>query len=194
MNEAPLRNMISRGRSGGGKGRDDMPYETLPGGMHVMGLVKIKQAERKSYDSEELEPVYRLVFRAREKPAAFVNLDCRPFIAEKSNLWKTILGMSGYKANYEDTDDTHFRTLNAFVGKWFMVPVQVKPWTNKQGQVIYFNKVAGAGSVLPWQDAAAVEDCNAYFEKKTGISAPKREQQISIQPVELDFRDEEIPF
>ena len=155
--------------------REDFEYQVPPVGIHVMGLMSIKNVTIKNTfgggDSES--PGYQLIFRSRENPKEFVNFKATAGISDRSNLGKALKKMTRARFNsFKDlSPEEAYELLMACENKWFEVSVKHSPWRNKEGEEIIFAKVDD-NDIRAVQVPGSAPD--EFFNGSAAQSAPVR--------------------
>lgn len=173
MNEVRVRNILKRP-----KAMEGGDYETLDDGMYLMGLIAVKECMKKNYFTGEEEESYRLVFRSKDNPKAFVNHTVKASVHQKAKLFSALVLMSGGK--YKKLPDVPggdpeegFRILMASVGKWFNVMIS----RTDKGEASYNNVVNN--SIIPAPEANnEFQDCNKWFETHQAKAPPKEADDL----------------
>jgi hypothetical protein len=155
MNEpTPLRNTF--------KEAPPMEYEALKPGMHICGLIEIKNCQRRAFQSEEMIDAFRFVFRSFDNEKAFVNHTVTATSGERSNCYKTLKKMTGGSLDPKSSSAELFDVMQNRIGHWFTLMVEQKPY--KDG--VWVNVVDN--TILP--DTATdkkLGDCREYFGSST---------------------------
>lgn len=153
---------------------DDIEYFTLPNGKHLMGLVEIKIAQQKIWQSDEMEDVYKLVFRSKKDTNGYVNIRLTPRWSPRSNLYKALSNMTDGAMVLEQTSEQVYTALLGMLGKWFQVSTIQKPWVNKQGESKIWVSIRD-NLIQPIDAETAKKAPNAvsYFQKLDGIDPAK---------------------
>lgn len=181
----------------------DMEYENLEPGMHIVGLVEIKNCQKRKFQSDETVDAYRFVFRSLENDKAFVNHTVTASLDEKANLYKLLKFMSGGKLPANPEAEPTFHFMENCVGKWFNCMVEHKPWKDS----VWVNIVGNMVTPLSPGDLAARNLPNAvnYFNAKNeGVAYPPKATEVQKPLVDtvsdtgkalgLFPEDDDIPF
>lgn len=133
--KAPVKNTFRKGQE------RDFEYETPQKGAQIMGLVSIKNVVIENQWGTR--DGYRLVFRSRSNPNAFLNYEQASVLSDRSNLGKALKRMTGgaFDEFQELKEDEAYNLLMECENKWFEVQVKHNPWTSKDGKEIIFAKV-----------------------------------------------------
>lgn len=159
----PLRNVIPAP-----KAADDIKYETMPDGMHVYGLVAVKQCMKRNFKKDGEDPAYKLSFRSKENPRAFVNATFKASVHKKSGLFKALVLMSGGK--FKEVPGTGggdpaegFEILTKSVGHWFNLMIEYKEYADKA-----YNNIINNSIIPNTHMDEKVGDCILWFKGQPG--------------------------
>lgn len=166
-------------------------YAVLEDGMHIMGLVAIKNVDLRDFQAETTSPGYQLTFRSKDVTDGYVNVRFRSSSNERSNMYKTLKIMSGGKLKKPTSEDL-FAIMATSKGQWFNVLTEQKPSTD--GRVF-----VNATSITPIPSAQQKKLGNAldFFanidngdrsDKKTGFENYPDAKEGD------EFDDDSIPF
>jgi hypothetical protein len=123
-------------------------YENVEPGMNLLGLVDIKNIMMKGFNEGDPEkPGYRLIFRSKENPKAFVTQKFSASSGPKSNCYKILKMMTSGGVSKEATPNELFTAMTGCLGHWYDVmcehsPYQGGVWVNVTNNIIMPNKNA----------------------------------------------------
>lgn len=134
-------------------GGDDIDWTVMPPGQYPMALVDIRNVDidGRHFPGGTIQPGYRFVFQGKDDPNFMVTLDCTAIIGgNRAKLPKLVRNMSGNTLTDEmqENADHFFDFMTRLVNRWYIVPVKVNKWVDKQGIDQERNKVSDV-SVIP---------------------------------------------
>ena len=112
----------------------EFEYSVAPPGVHVCGLVKVKNKVRFNKFNNQNEPAIQFTFRLKDDPKAYVNLTVAAKLNERSNLFKLLQKMSGYQYTLtaKDNSEAAYYLIMRLDNSWFDVAV-IHKQSNKPG-------------------------------------------------------------
>lgn len=150
---------------------DNIVYINPPNGINVMGLIQIKNAQKR-YKQEEPKPAYQFVFKHKDLENCYVNHKVASVLGPKSALYATIKSMiPGLFDSKPPTPDQAFEMIQELVGGWFNLMVVTKTFNNDAGEAIKYTKVV-ENLIQPNNEPAitALGDCREFFAARSGAS------------------------
>ncbi len=163
-------------------------YENVSPGMNTMGLVDIKNIMVKGFNEGDPDkPGYRLIFRSRENPKAFVTHKFSAASGPKSNAYKILKNMTGGTISKDAKPGELFAVMVGCLGHWFDIMCEERPWKdsifmNVQNNIIIPNKSVDK----------ECGDARAFFgdeTKKDPIYVLNEEEKLAKERA-----DDNIPF
>lgn len=160
------------------KSTEQYEYETVPGGMYLAGLVKIKNTtiEREIQGVKTAKPGFRLTFRLKEHPACFVGLQVTATTSEKGRFTPLLKKMTGGSFPKDPTPEHCFNTLTGFLGGWFDVMIDKVEFKGKDRNFVIDDVV------LPTKQAVGLGNAVDYFKALPPPIAKPSQQSLIVDP------------
>jgi hypothetical protein len=112
-------------------------FKSPGAGQHIMGLVSIKNSEKKLFKQEGTQPSIRFTFKCAADPDEMVSINASAKLNPKSSLFKVLKKMSGGKLNEASTAEQAFALMEQLLNKWYDVAVGEKPSTIGEGMFAF---------------------------------------------------------
>lgn len=160
----------------------------IPDGMHTFGLIRVQNAYKKKFESEEMEPAFKFVFQTKDIDGGFITIMTSQKTSSKSTLYKLLMSMTGnkietrqfaskkYGAMKSMSQEAAMAAMQSLIGKWFYIQV-----INEPGKLDPSTTWASAANKLamPHPDSDKMGDCREWFKANPGKFAKKGEDEIS---------------
>jgi hypothetical protein len=179
-------------------------YETLVEsgkmGRFVCGFIRIQNIKKKNHFTGTDDDCYRLTFRAKDRPNAYVNHDIKASCKSNSHMFATVRNMTNGKlttkpnSQYADRDEV-FDLMIAALDTWFEVKVEGRPWKDS----VWVNVVQD--QIEPCQNPPD-KPPSEFFEQVVSSDATQTPTYGGKEtvpepkkvPGDVAFEDDDIPF
>lgn len=157
--------------------RGEFKRVPIPDGMHTFGLIRVQNAQKKKFESEEMEPAFKFVFQAKDVDGGFITIMTSQKTSSKSTLYKLLMSMTNnklqtrqfetkkYGAMKSISQDEAMVAMQALMGKWFLIQVINEP-SKSDPSVMWAN--AANKLAMPHPDSEKMGDCREWFKAHPG--------------------------